>query len=266
MTEFTERYQQLTNEELLNIIANASSYQPIAVETAKQELLTRGVSEEHLNELIAQNLEAAAQQQKLLKEQQETEKTEMKALFEPVNPFQKEVPLHERQVRFMSWIFMALGLYAILVLIEIYRLNSSLSSKYDMFTISGESEKNYVSLLCFVSGIIIMIGLVLFWKRKRFGWILITFTAVSGIIGMLFNFFYNANTASPEFKKNFENIMSSDWKIMLYFVYFGFFLYACNFLYRRKTRKMFNVTSALSFLVFMIAFVLQIIVCFTYMN
>lgn len=266
MTEFTERYKQLSDDELLAIIANASSYQPIAVETAKQELLTRGVPEEGLNELIAQNLEVAAQEQKLLKEQQEVEKTEMKALFEPVNPFLKGVSLHERQVRFMSWVFTVLGLYAISVLVNVYRLNSSLSNEYNMFVISREPEKNYVSLLCFASGILIMISLVLFWKRKRFGWILVTFIAISGIIGKLFNFFYEANMASSGFKRNIENIMSSDWKITLYFVYFGFSLYVCNFLYRRKTREIFNVTSAASFFVFMIALVLQIVVCFIYMN
>ncbi|WP_290679361.1 hypothetical protein [Kordia sp.] len=43
MTEFTKRYQQLTDEELFDILAIALNYQAIAVETAKKELLARGV-------------------------------------------------------------------------------------------------------------------------------------------------------------------------------------------------------------------------------
>ncbi|AXG70387.1 hypothetical protein KORDIASMS9_02626 [Kordia sp. SMS9] len=264
MTEFTERYQKLSKAALLEIISNASSYQATAVETAKLELLTRGVSEEDLNEVIAVNLEQAAQQQKLLNEQQKAKKAEMKVFLEPINPFLKGLSGHEREIRIMSWIFTAIGLYAIIVLIELYNLNQSLIN--DLFSMSRGFEENYITLLCLVFGFMIVIGVVLFWLRKRFGWILITFLAVLGIIGKLFNFFYVANKASSEFKRNMDAIMSSDWSIMLYCVYISLFLYVCIFLFRRKTRQIFSVTSSLSFLVFMLAFVLQIVVWSIFIN
>ena len=48
MNQFTERYKQATNTELLRIIENSDGYQPLAVETAKKELDSRKLTDSEL--------------------------------------------------------------------------------------------------------------------------------------------------------------------------------------------------------------------------
>jgi len=117
MMEFTERYRQLSDEGLLAILADASSYQQTAIETAKQELLDRGVSEAELEELILENAKETQHKQKLLQEKRIQKHLRKKAFFDPLNPFLKGLEWHERQIRILSWIFTGIAIYVIVLLI-----------------------------------------------------------------------------------------------------------------------------------------------------
>lgn len=264
MTEFTEQYKKLPKEELIDIIANASMYQPIAVETAKKELISRGVLEEHLDELIAQNAEDTKQQQKLLQEKKQAKEAVQKAVFDPINPFLEGLEYHERQIRFMSWIFTAIGLYVAFVFLRFFLEYYSFIVDFSPSIFSVEFEKSYVLLIYLVYLIAIIVGPILFWKRSRFGWILITFIIISRVFDTIFEFLFYVNTPYLRFDHMVDNFMRSDWRILGFLLYAAFFIYILNFLFKRKTKNVFKVTTTTSFLTCMVALGLQIAIWYRF--
>ncbi|MFK7750032.1 MAG: hypothetical protein AB8B65_16695 [Kordia sp.] len=258
MTEFTERYKKLPQEELLDIISNASKYQSIAVDTAKKELLSRGVLEEHLDELIAQNIEDTKQQQKLLQEKQQKKDAITKAIFDPINPLLEGLGYHERQTRFMSWIFTGIGLYVAFVFIRVFVQYYSLIVRFSSSIFSVDFSESYILLLYLLYLIPIIVGPILFWKRTQFGWILVTFTIVSGVLSNVFDFIYYANLPYFRFEQMIDRFMMSNLNIVLFLVCVFFFIYSWNFLVKRKTKAVFNVTKIGSILTFIVALALQV--------
>lgn len=251
MTEFTERYKELTNEELLDILANASSYQPIAVKTAKNELLTRGIQDDQLDELIVQNKKETEQKQKFQQQRKKAQKAEMKAFFDPINPFLKGLELHERQIRVLSWIFIALAIYTL------YN-NFSLMGLYfeDMFN----GEIGLYSIEDLLEIFAIVIGAILFWKRMKFGWVLTTFY-ISCIIGSFVLSLIHTMTGSiHKFNKMIDDFMTADTSLILSLMLLvTSFIVVFYILLKRNVRITFSIKSAEAKLTLFIAFILQVI-------
>ncbi len=273
MTEFTERYQKLSKAALLEIIANASSYKVTAVETAKLELLTRGVSEEDLNEIIAVNLEEAAQQQKLLNEQQKNKQTKKNVFFNSVNPFLKGLESHERQIRLLSWMFSIISICVVFIIcyfiIENYSFFMVLL-RYPFEETFGyyfaDVKASYlVSVILFILSIIV--GAAVFWKRNRIGWILMTI----GIIGSSIAFvmpLVHLLFFTPQHQANeiIDEFMMSDITIVKNICYTIFFMFSLYVLFKGKVRNVFNVNSISVYLTVLLAILLQFFIWYPFLR
>lgn len=262
MTEFTEPYKRLTDDELLTIVANASSYTSIALETAKQELLSRNISADHLAALEAQNALETAEKEALLQKQKEEKnwlQNKLIPFFSAANPFLKGLEIYERYIRIMSWIFtlISMSIIGTLVLTLIYYFDLIIIYSNHISEIDG--WKGYI-LLYSVLLILTILGTILFWKRKTLGWVLMTFYIVSIAIGPVFELILNLLKPSHEFDRIVDNFMMGNHNFFsistLYIVFFAFSLYV---LFKRKVRTAFKVKKPVAYLVVLLVVIFQIL-------
>ena len=179
--EFSERFKTYSNAELLRVIENPNDYQPQAVETAKEIFAGRKLSEIEIK-IVKDELEVE-KQEKLRKERQKQAvedkvKNIGKSVFDQINPIQKETPTSEKTIRIISIIFGGLFLF------QLYKEFGMLKF---MFT-DSYSEWDFSMVLYFLPLIIIPTATILFYMRKKAGWLLLTifltYSAVSAI-GMI---------------------------------------------------------------------------------
>ncbi|WP_298518587.1 hypothetical protein [uncultured Kordia sp.] len=266
MTEFTERYRKLSDEELLGIITSASSYQPIAIETAKLELLNRGIPEDELNELITQNREEAAERQKNLQEKKEASEAKKKAFFDPINPFLKGLESHERQIRILSWLLSGLGLYVAVLLIYIFIEGYALIHLFLSSILSVEFGKSYLLILYLIYIISTILGPILFWKRTRFGWFLSAFIIISSALGLILTVFYYASQPYYQFDEIVDAFMMSDTRIMIHLFYVSFVTFGLYVLFKRKVKYIFNVKKTIIWIAWITAIICQMLLWYPFLG
>jgi hypothetical protein len=186
MNQFTERHKTLSNSELLRVIENPSDYQSEAVEAAKTEIDQRNLPDQE-NEDAKRNLEVERQeQQKQNKKKAEVEqkvKTLGTSIFDTINPIQKSAPTAERLIRLITIVF---GLMAIFKWYNQFGLVK--------FMLTDKSAGWDLSMVeYFLPLILLPVATILFWLRKKSGWILmaayLTYSAISafGLIIMTWN-------------------------------------------------------------------------------
>lgn len=178
MPEFTEQYKSLSNSELLKILADAKSYQSLAVETAKKEIESRQLSKEELKQAqteIEFQLQLKQQEIEKRKQQGDKIKTNITTFFDTISPLQNGIQTPEKIIRLTIIIFGSLTLYRIYTEFGMLRVVF-----YD-----GIREWDLSILEYFFSLIILPLATFLFWKRKNIGWILLsiflTYSAVNTI-------------------------------------------------------------------------------------
>jgi hypothetical protein len=179
---FNKKFEAYSNANLLRIIENANDYQPQAVETAKTILANRQLSENEIG--IAKSELETEKQEKSKKEQQKQEienkvKNVGKSIVSQINPLQKERPTSEKIIRGVSIFF------GILFLLQLYRKFGLLRF---MFT-SHHAEWGFDMVLYFLPLLIILIGTVLFYRRKKAGWLLLaaylTYSVVLSLVSFI---------------------------------------------------------------------------------
>lgn len=184
MTEFTQRYKELSDIELLQILAEPERYQPLAIETAKKEMENRQLSEEKLHQLAS---EIQAEQHKVQKktEKKKQREEEIKAAVSvfsnALNPIQIGIQTSEKIIGSITIIFTGFWLYKIAkefeMIVFLFMFPDS-GVKWDLHLVEY-----------FLPLLLLPIALFLFWKRKKIGWILlsvfITYSAMS-VIGLFF--------------------------------------------------------------------------------
>lgn len=186
MNQFTERYKTYTNSDLLRVIETQSDYQPEAVEAAKTEINQRNLSDEELTE-AKRELEAERQEYQKQNEKNAEAQRKVKTLgtsaFDTINLIQGSAPTAERLIRLVIIIF---GLIAIFKWYSQFGLVK--------FMLTDNSAGWDLSMLKYLLPLILLpIALVLFWLRKKSGWILmaayLTYSAISafGLIIMTWN-------------------------------------------------------------------------------
>jgi hypothetical protein len=186
MNQFSERYKTFSNSDLLRVIENQSDYQPEAVEAAKTEINQRNLSDEEFTEAKS-DLEPERQvKQKQNKKKAEVEQKVMSlgtSVFDTINPIQKTAPTAERLIRLITIVF---GLIAIFKWYNQFGLVK--------FMLTDNSAGWDLSMIeYFLPLILLPIATILFWLRKKSGWILmaayLTYSAISafGLIIMTWN-------------------------------------------------------------------------------
>lgn len=184
MTEFTELYQKLSNSELLEIIAESEKYNPIAVETAKTEIESRKLTENELNQAkskIAEKENAKKREIEKRKEREEKIKKSTSTLFDTINPIQNGIQTPEKIIRLTILIFGCLA---------IYRLYKELVMFQIIFH-EGISDWDLSMLEYFFPIIILPIAVILYWKRNKIGWILLSIFLTYSAFNAIVLFFMN---------------------------------------------------------------------------
>lgn len=167
MNPFSEQYKTFSNTDLLRIIENQSDYQPKAVEAAKTEINNRNLSNYEIKD--AKNALEAERQEKQKQSEKRTEieqniKTLATSFFNTINPIQQSTPTAERQIKLIT---IAFGLLAI------FKWYNQL--EFLKFILTDSSGSWDLSILAYFLPLILLpIATLLFWRRKKSGWILIT--------------------------------------------------------------------------------------------
>ncbi|HLG03639.1 MAG TPA: hypothetical protein VI731_08600 [Bacteroidia bacterium] len=176
MTDFAEKFKAYSNSELLKIIDSPGDYQPLAVETARIIYASRNLS--------AQDIEIAKSELAALKQIQDEKGQKKKDIenkvkniavksLSAVNQFQTEKPGSDKIIKIISIVFGGLGLFQLYKGFEIISF---------MFTDSG-AKWDWSVVLYFLSLLVVLTAIILFYKRKKSGWtllaIFLTYSAVS---------------------------------------------------------------------------------------
>ncbi|MCK4661466.1 MAG: hypothetical protein KAT68_01265 [Bacteroidales bacterium] len=178
MNQFTERYKSYSNAELLKIIENSSNYQPEAVETAKNEIEQRQLTDKELKEA---ELELETQRQEKIKKNERRQNIENKvkefgtSIVDTVNPIQQTIPTAQRLIRLITIMF---------GLISLYQFYKEFGILKFMFGNNG-GIWDFSIVFYFLPLFLVPTATILFWFRKKLGWILLgtylTYSAVNSI-------------------------------------------------------------------------------------
>lgn len=181
MNRYTEKYKTLSNLELQKIVDLADEYQPDAVSAAKNELNNRNLNKKDI-EIIKLQLE---EEKTIAREKAEFKrklvgKVQQKVidLIDYINPIQKELPTSDKIIRFVTLGFTCLFLYKLITEFRILIW---------MFTDSS-ADWDLSAFFYFFPLVILPITILLFWKRKQYGWIILSVFISYSVSGALFIF------------------------------------------------------------------------------
>lgn len=178
MTDFTKRFATYSNSDLLEIINNPNNYQPLAVETAQTIFESRQLSDHEIGtakaELVTLRQEKEAKGQKA-KDLENKVKNIGMSVLSTVNPIQTETLSSDKIIKIISIVFAGLFLF------QLYKELGMISF---MFT-DRRAKWDFSMLLYFLPLLIIPTATVLFFKRKKLGWtlltIFLTYSAVNSV-------------------------------------------------------------------------------------
>ena len=178
MNEFIERYKTLSSSDLLRVIENQSDYQAKAVEAAKSEIQERNLSNQEFQE--AKNvLETERNERKKQDDKKAAIEKKVKVVsttfFNTINPIQKSAPSAEKLIRLITIVF---GLITIVKWYNEFGLIT-----YMLTDDTGGWDLSMVEY--FLPLILLPAATILFWLRKKSGWILmasyLTYSAISSL-------------------------------------------------------------------------------------
>ena len=182
--DFIEYYKAISDTELLNILDNPQDYQALAVEAAKKEFVNRQLTDTEIQEarqpLLAKQIQKEKEREKV-KEVENKIKSAGDTFIDTINPIQSGIPSTEKTIRLIVIIFGGLFLYSF---IKDFRTHLAYVKDISSFP--------FESIIYLLPLILLPVATIAFWKRKSFGWtlltIFLTFSAV-GAMWLLFQSF-----------------------------------------------------------------------------
>lgn len=164
------------------IIAESDRYDPIAVETAKNEIESRELSQQDLDQAQSQiNDQKEIKKLEIEKRKRQEDKLKQSAatFFETINPIQSGIQTPEKIIRLTTLIFAGKWIYGIFNEFRLHLL---------MLTVDLENwDLSMVEY--FFPLILLPLATILFWKRKKIGWglmvVFLTYSATT-TIGLFF--------------------------------------------------------------------------------
>ena len=183
MNNFYERFVNYSNSQLLEIIDKSTDYQPLAVETAKEILENRNLSKEEV-QIAREEVDNQGKLNKAKIRKKEIIENKVKDLGEDViktiHPIQTNVFSDSRTILMVSIVLGILSLFKIYQEFEFIKF---------MLT-SPVSEWDVSIFFYFFPLVILPLGTILFWIRKKSGWILLTiyltFIALAAIVTFIY--------------------------------------------------------------------------------
>lgn len=167
MNQFSERYKSFSNSDLFRVIGNQSDYQAEAIEAAESEINSRSLSDREIREakwdLESEEKEKQKQNEKRAKVERKV-RTLSTSVFDTIKPFQESPPTTVRQIKLITFVF---GLNALFKWYNQFGL-------VEFMLIDNSAEWGLSLMEPFLPMILLPLALILFWLRKRSGWVLIT--------------------------------------------------------------------------------------------
>lgn len=231
--EFNEKFKTYSNTELLRIIDNPDGYKPKAVETAKTIFSDRRLTDEEIK--IAKNELEIERQEKLNKEQKKRSIEDKfkyigKSILDNVNPIQYETPTTEKTIKIISMLFG--GLF----LVQLYKELGMIS----FVSTDNSSDWDFSMVLYFLPVVFVPTATILFYKRKKSGWILLTMFLTYSAILVIGLFILTINM-EPLAIPALENIFpeTSPFTHIFTFLFFAGTIWAIT---RKNIRAVYTIT------------------------
>jgi hypothetical protein len=176
MNPFSETYRLYSDEELIELLTNKSSYQQLAIEAAEAELERRKltVGQIHLiqEELSERNEERAMQNAKQLKPVL-TVRSNIEKFVAELDPNDQITP--SKAISYISISLIVILLYHFFMEQSIFLSN-----------IRHFSLNDWYYIMWAVPYVYLPVAIVLFWKKYRWGWLLLHIWAVYNLLTVLF--------------------------------------------------------------------------------
>jgi hypothetical protein len=232
MSEFTALYKKLSNSELLKIISESDKYKPIAVETAHLEIERRNLSDQELHDAKLNLQYKKEEKQAELKKRKLKEEKLKKSAFtflDTISPIQNGIQTSEKIIRLITLLFGGIAIYRIYNQFYFFRY---------MFT-DGLDKWDWSLAESIVPLILLPIGVILFWKRKKIGWFLIAIFLTYSAISTFGVFLLNLDRRPSQFSgiDNLFPVIPSASFILLFLLY-GASLWL---IYKNKVRSIFKI-------------------------
>lgn len=232
MNPFSEKYKSSSTSDLLKIIADPDNYQPLAVEAATLEIADRHLTDTELNEAKAE-LEFQQQENKIRIEKKKGIENNVKRnifnFLHSINPIEKSTPTADKLIKLICIIF---GAKAIFKIYKGFNYVASLftynSGYWDVWTV-----------WFFIPLILLPIAIVLFWQRKKIGWIFLaiflTYSTIN-IIALIYSILIHQSSGYPTIDNLFPRPSLTG--PILTFVFFGGVLFT---ICKKNIREKFGV-------------------------
>lgn len=230
---YKEKFNKYSTVELLRIIDNSDDYQPQAVETARDLLANRQLSEEEIKiakEEIEASTKDSLRKEKKKKQLEEDFKKIWESIVENINPIQNKPLTGEKTIKIIAIIFS--GLF----LIQLYKEFGMLC-----FIFSNSAAVWDLSMVFyFIPLIALPTAIILFYKRKKTGWFIMAIFAIYSAISKVFLFIITLKLELSDFH-SFDNIFV---QISPAFHVFGFLFFVASVwtISKENVRNIFAVT------------------------
>jgi len=181
--EIAELYKNMSNADLLEVLQHPAHYQPAALSIAKAEFNSRQLSEKNIHEatevLLNKNLKTALQNERIAAATNKIADAG-NTFYDTINPIRATAPTAEKLIRFIGLVFSGLFIFNIKV-------------NFDLFSsiIGGGSHESFGYTIYIFPLVVELIAIVLFWLKKRSGWMLLAIFCSYSLIGILEELFYS---------------------------------------------------------------------------
>lgn len=200
LNPFIERYKDLSNVELLDIIDNPSDYQPIALQAAEEILKLRNPSNAEMEFAEAQLELKKRERRQQVEKRLDLEKgirSKIDLILNTFNPISAEKSSAERIILLLVIIF---GMRAISIFVNQYDMirYALVDSTFGWYF--GKVELITLTLYRPIS-------LVLFWLKKRIGWMMFSIYltySLTNVLSILLSSFGNENLAYTSLNPLFQ--------------------------------------------------------------
>ena len=233
MNEFAKRYKEYENIDLLKIIEQSEGYISSAIESAKNEIESRQLSDKEIKALKSEIEIQKVEKQRLTKK---TEDIKNKisgfgsSIIKTISPFQKKALTPERLITLITFILGGVFLY---ILYQNFRL-------IQFMFIDSIQDWDFEMILFFFLLVFILVVSILFWKRKKSGWILlVTFLTCSLIIVILLLFFTLGNQPSGIHTPDLYSLRVSQ---ITYIIFFAFLVTTLWGICKENLRTIYQVS------------------------
>jgi hypothetical protein len=228
MNPFLENYKSLTNEDLFDVIERQELYQPLAVEAAQLELGQRQLTNEQVLEAKASNelkRKVKVEKEERITAVSDTVKSVWAKITDTFLSNQHEPRSPETYIKIICFFLAVTTLYQFIKDIGLFK---------DMLT--DLSQCDFSCLAVALPYLFTPIAIILFWKRKKSGWIMIMAYTFLVLILVIALFIYDRQREASPFDSIMPRMRPETYFAQL-LIYGAIFLLLC----RKSIRDIYGI-------------------------